>query len=267
MYVHVLKPDMKREDYQASSAFRNEYTGEIESMKRVFRRLRLKHYGEKRDFHGQDLDYEEFMQSDLEQRVTGISKVEKYFKAEIQNRQRAAFGIHADISGSTQGNIIWGIKAALSIVGNALSVSDHHYGLYASSDDLYVIKAPDEKWSEGINGKIASLTSLRGGIYFHKTSSIIADDIKRVGGNPRGIIIMSDFELNDDAGGAKNLVKSLYDAKIYPLLIAIGEEHEGNARMLTEDLGHEFYSVVPVDKLYTLPQEMFRLFKSFGVAR
>ncbi len=267
MHVHVLKPDMKRVDYQVVSDFRNEYTGEIESMKRVFRRLRLKHYGEKRDFHGQDLDYEEFMQSDLEQRVTGVSKVEKYFKAEIQNRQRAAFGIHADISGSTRGNIIQGIKAALCIVGNALSASDHQYGLYASSDDLYVIKAPDEKWSDGINGKIASLTSLHEGIYFHKTSSIIADDIKRVGGNPRGLIIISDFELNDDPGEAKKLVKSLYDAKIYPLLIAIGEEHEGNARMLTEDLGHEFYSVVPVDKLYTLPQEMFRLFKAFGVAR
>jgi len=265
--VRVLKPDITKKVLETEERFENKYVGETESMKRIFRQLQARFYGEKRDFEGQELDYEEFMQGELESRITGIRRDRRVFRKEVENRQRAVWGIHADTSGSTSGKIIEGIKAAFYIFGNGLSTSEHQYGLYSSSDDLYVLKSPDEKWNENVNRKITSLKSGGGGIYLDATSQVIAADLKRVGGNPKGLIIISDFEVCGDEKREKAIVRELYDAKIHPFLIAIGEEHEENAKRLTEDIGSDHYSVIPLDKLHELPNEMFRLFKTYGIAK
>ena len=152
-------------------------------------------------------------------------------------------------------------------MGNALAVSEHNYALYASEDSLYVLKSPVEKWRDEINTNIAGLKSGQGGIYLRATSSIIADDLKRVEGSPKGLIIISDFEVCGEKGDEKTICKELFDRKIYPFLIAIGEEHEENAREMVEDLGEEHYSSIPTNKIEELPEEVFRLFKTYGISR
>ncbi len=265
--VYVAEPKITEELIEKEKSFKEMYAGEIESMKRIFRQLQSKHYGDKMDFQGQELNYEDYMESELEFKVTGIKGNGKYFKRETLNEQRPAFGIHADVSGSTGGKIIEGIRAAFYIIGNSLSASDWNYGIYASSNNLLVLKDPTKKWNDGINYNIMDLESGGGGIYLASTSSVILNDLKRVEGNPKGLIVISDFKVCGDEDEEKRTAKRLQDSKVYPFYIAIGEEHEKNVRSMTKGISDEQYSVIPTDKLYELPQEMFRLFKTFGIAR
>lgn len=265
--VYVAEPQLTEDFAKKERSFKEKYAGEIESMRRIFRQLQLKHYGEKRDFQGQELDYEDYMQSELEFKVTGIKGNGRHFKRDTQNEQRPAFGIHADTSGSTSGDIIKGIRAAFYIIGNALSASDWNYGIYASADNLAVIKDPTKRWNDNINYSIMGLESGGNGIYLASTSSVIGDDLKRVDGNPKGLIVISDFEVCGEESKEIKIAKNLQDSKIYPFYIAIGKEHEENVRKMTREIGDEHYSVIPLNKLYELPNEMFKLFKTFGIAR
>ena len=262
--TYAIKPSDQKIPMEEKE-IRNRFAGEIESMKQMFRRLQLRHYGEKRDFEGHDLDYEEYLRADLEQKVTGIIGNGKYFREEYPNEQRPCFGIHADVSGSTAG-IIENIKAAFYVVGNALSASNWNYGLYASAERLCVIKDPTKKWEESINRKIMGLIGNGSGIYLARTSNIISKDLMRAGGNPKCLVVISDFEVCEEATDVK-VAADLMKSGIYPMYIAIGNEHEGNVKNVTRGLGEEHYSVIPLDKLNELPNEMFRLFKTFGIAR
>ena len=265
--IQVVEPQFSDKIAQIEKSFRDKYAGEIESMKRIFRQLQLKHYGDKRDFQGQELDYEEYMQSELESKVTGIKGNRSYFRRDTQNEQRPAFGIHADISGSTRGEIIEQIKSAFYIVGNALSASDWDYGLYASADNLVVLKEPVKKWNDAINHGIMALKAGGEGIYLSATNYAISEDLKRTDGNPKCLIVISDFEVCGEKNHEYKTAKILQDQKIYPFYIAIGSEHESNAKEMTREIGDEHYSVIPINRLYELPEEMFRLFKTFGIAR
>ena len=62
-------------------------------------------------------------------------------------------------------------------------------------------------------------------------------------------------------------MREVYDQKIYPFLVVIGREFEKYARGLTEDIGSDHYTVIDRDKVHELPNEMFRLFKTFGISR
>ena len=270
LLVSYVKPTITTESTRKEREFRDRYAGESESMKRIFRQLQLKHYGDRRDFEGQELDYETYMQDELESRVTGIKGNGRHFRRETRNEQKPTFGIHADISGSTRGQIIEGIRAAFYIMGNALSVSDWNYGLYASGNELGVIKEPHKKWSDEINHSIMNLEAGNlgsGGIYLNSTSSVIGADLARTEGSPKGLIIVSDFQVCGGKTEERMAAKKLYDQKIYPFLIAIGENHETNAAEMAREIGSEHYSVIPLNKLHELPTEMFRLFKTFGIAR
>ena len=216
MHVYAIEPEFRSALVKVEESLREKYAGEIESMKRIFRQLQVRHYGERRDLRGQELDYQEYMQSELEGKVTGIRSVGKYFKEDFKNVQKPSFGIHADISGSTAGRVIESIRAAFYIMGNALSASDWNYGLYASDDSLAVLKDPTKKWDDNINYSILSLGSGRNGIYLEATSSIISADLKRTGGNPKCLVVISDFEVCGDAEKEKAIARRLYNQKIYP---------------------------------------------------
>lgn len=265
--IFVFNPEFEPELVESVRKMENKYAGEIESMKRIFRQLQLKHYGEKRDFEGQELDYQDYLQGELEARVTRIKGNARAFRLEARNQQRPTFGIHADTSSSTRGRIIEGIRAAFYIIGNALSASDWNYGLYFSANKLGIIKDPTKKWEDSINPKILGLTAGGNGIYLETTSKAIAADLKRTNGNPRGLIVISDFEVCGDFKKEKAIAKKLREEKIYPFYIAIGAEHEDNVRELTEEIGAEHYSVIALDQLHELPNEIFRLFKTFGIAK
>lgn len=271
--MKVFKLESKANEWLSKyrENLRKEHNGDIERMKRVFKLLKLRDYGEKRDVEGLDLDYEQYLQGELEAKVTKIKGDEKNFYARNRNRLKPVLAIHSDASGSTSGEIIEAIKSCFYVIGNALSVSQCNYSMYVSGTSLGVIKSPTEKWNNNMNNVISGiqsgLTVGEGGIYLAATSSIIADDLKRVEGNPKGIIIISDFDVCGKKGLEKKAVKDLYDSKIYPLLIAIGNEHAENAKYLTSDIGEDFYSVVGLDQLNMLPEKLFRSFKKYGIAR
>ncbi len=263
--IDHCKSERKFPKTDAESYFER-YAAEVSSMKRIFRQLKARNYGDKKYFEGQELDFEEHLQEDLEAKATGIRVSRKSFIERAPNKVKPVFAIHGDVSGSTDGEILEAIKASFYIMGSALSVSEFNYSLYASDSSLYVLKSPTEKWTTDVTSKIASLDSWGSGIYFRKTSEVIARHLQRTEGNPKCMIVISDFESCDRAEVETGMIKELYDQKIYPLLIVIGEENEENAEFL-QDIKREHYSVIPTDKLNELPGEIFRLFKTFGIAR
>jgi hypothetical protein len=246
--------------------YNNDHTGEIEHLRRIFREIKSHDKNPVRDYDGDELDYESYLQGDLESQVTGIYGDGKHFLRYKKNLPKPCWGIHADISGSTSGTIIDGIRRAFYVIGNALSFSNHNFGVYASNDYLYVLKSPHEKWNEEINHKIASLESGGGGIHLYRTSEVIKQDMLKLKGKPRCMIIISDFQVCGE-NDTSDYVKSLYDQNIFPFLITIGEENEHYARNLVAGIGEENYSVIPTDEMHLLPHEIFRLIKIYGVSR
>jgi hypothetical protein len=267
--IKMVEPDFSEKVLEKERAFREEYAGEIESMKKIFRKLYLKHYGEKRDFQGQELDYSDYMQSELESKVTGIRGNGKYFSAEILNKQRPAWAVLADITPSTeQHGIIDQIRAGLFINGESLKVTDWPIGLFGFSGNyLYVIKDFSDKYGPEVSNKIIKLKREdSGGTYMASPVRTIGSLLRRQKEHPKGITIITDGE-DQNISEAKKALKEVYDQKMYPFLIIIGEEFEKYAKELTEDIGLEHYSIIPRDKVYEIPEEMFRLFKTFGIAR
>ena len=267
--IYVVEPEFSESVAKMEEFLRDKYAGEIESMKRIFRQLQLKHYGEKRDFQGEELDYGDYMQADLEHKVTGIKGNGRYFKTVTQNEQRPAWAVLADISPSTDPshyNIIEQIKASLLIQGEALGVTDFPFGLFAFSGDFYIVKDFPENYGPETSNKIISVERDEGGTYLGPSLRVVGSLLKRQKERPKGITIITDGESQyiDDAKAAMN---EMYDQKMYPFLIVIGSEFEKYAKHLTSDIGHEHYSIIERDRVYELPGEIFRLFKTYGIAR
>ena len=267
--IHVVEPQFTDEMTQREEGFRDRYAGEIESMKRIFRQLKLKHYGEKRDFQGQELSYEDYMQSELESKVTGIKGTGMYFRRDTQNEQRPAWAVLADITPSTeQHKILEQIRAGLFINAEALGVTDWPMGLFGFSNNvLYVINDFSDRYNPTSSNKIMALKREDdGGTYLGSSLRTVGSLLKRQTEHPKGITIITDGE-DQNLDDAKAAMREVYDQKMYPFLVVIGREFEKYARSLTEDIGSDHYTVIDRDKVYELPNEMFRLFKTFGIAR
>jgi nitric oxide reductase activation protein len=264
-----VEPNLTSEMARYESYLKQKYAGEIESMKRTFRLLRSKHYGNRMDFSGDDLDFEAYNQVDLECRVTGIKGQEKYFHAPTQNAKKPAWAVLADISPSTDPsdkNIIEQVKGGLLIQGESLGVTDYPFGLYAFSADLFVIKDYTQKYNTVIANKIVSVQRRDGGTNLGASLRVVGSLLARQSESPKGITIITDGE-SDNNIYARNAINELYSKKIYPFLIVIGSEFQKYAMELTSDIGPEHYSVIERDKVHELPWEMIRLFKTYGIAR
>ncbi|MHA1865245.1 MAG: hypothetical protein ACTSWZ_01955 [Candidatus Heimdallarchaeaceae archaeon] len=267
--IHVVEPQFTSEIAQREESFRDRYAGEIESMKRIFRQLQLKHYGDKRDFQGQELDYEDYMQSELEFKVTGIKGNGRHFKRDTQNEQRPAWAVLADMTPSTeQYKILEQIRAGLFINAEALGVTDWPIGLFGFSNNvLYVINDFPEKYGATSSNKIMALKREdSGGTYLGPPLRTVGSLLRRQREHPKGITIITDGE-DQNFDDAKAAMREVYDQKMYPFLVVIGKEFEKYAKGLTEDIGSDHYTLIDRNKVYELPNEMFRLFKTFGIAR
>lgn len=266
--VVQVKPLDNPKIREATHKNKMNYAGEIESMRRIFRQLKLRHYGTKRDFEGAELDYEALMQGELEAKVTGVQRERRIFVKETQNERRPTWAVLADVSRSTgQGhfNIIDPIKSALFIQGEALSASDCPFGLFTFSDGLYVLKDFTEQYTENTADKIMSAKPLNG-TALGQSLYAVGDLLRRQKEQPKGVTIVTDGQAND-MDYARDAITDLHKGKIHPFLIVIGKNLEDYAKDLTSQIGGEHYSVVEKNKLYELPNEMFRLFKTYGIAR
>lgn len=267
--IHVVETQFSDKIAQREESFRDKYAGEIESMKRIFRQLQLKHYGDKRDFQGQELDYEDYMQSGLEFKVTGIKGNGRYFKRNTQDKQRPAWAVLADITPSTEHyKILEQIRAGLFINAEALGVTDWPIGLFGFSGDvLYIMNDFPERYGPTSSNKIMALKREdTGGTYLGPPLRTVGSLLKRQREHPKGITIITDGE-DENFDDAKSAMREVYDQKMYPFLVVIGREFEKYARNLTEDIGSDHYTVIDKDKVHELPNEMFRLFKTFGIAK
>ena len=208
-------------------------------------------------------------ESELESKVTGIKGTGMYFRRDTQNEQRPAWAVLADITPSTeQHKILEQIRAGLFINAEALGVTDWPMGLFGFSNNvLYVINDFSDRYNPTSSNKIMALKREDdGGTYLGSSLRTVGSLLKRQTEHPKGITIITDGE-DQNLDDAKAAMREVYDQKMYPFLVVIGREFEKYARSLTEDIGSDHYTVIDRDKVYELPNEMFRLFKTFGIAR
>ena len=79
-------------------------------------------------------------------------------------------------------------------------------------------------------------------------------------------LLMDTYDTFDDKKeDERAMVKKLYDSRIFPFLICIGEEHEDHVKYLTGDIGSEHYSILSTDRTEDLPDEIFRLIRVYGL--
>ncbi len=264
-----VNPDYSDWVIRKEKELRDKYAYAIGSMKSIFRRLKQTHRSSRLDFSGQDLEYEEFLQTDLEREVTSISRNGRHFVSKSRFKHRPAWAVLADISPSTDldhYNIINEIKAGLLIQGEALGVTDYPFGLFAFSGNLYRIKDFPETYNPQVANKIISVCrkSDVAGTRLAASSKAVGHVLERQGERPRGITIITDGESTDK--GAPEVLKELYDNKVFPFVIVIGKEFDGYAKELTKHIGPKHYTLLGRDELHRLPDEMLRLFKTYGIA-
>ncbi|MFH1073376.1 MAG: VWA domain-containing protein [Nanoarchaeota archaeon] len=267
--IYVVQYRPSEEAKTEETLLKEGYTGEIESMKRIFRHLILKNYGDRRDYEGQNLEYDDYLQTDLERRVTGIAGHEKFFMSQVQNKQKPAWAVLADISGSTdpgEYNIIRQIKAGLLIHGESLGVTDYPFGLFAFSEEVYIIKDFPERYGPPTANKILTVRRESSGTILGPSLRVVGSLLSKQQEQPKGITIITDGE-SQNMDDARKAMNEMFEQKMYPFLIIIGKKFEKSAQALTADIGHEHYSIVERERLHELPGEMFRLFKTYGIAR
>ena len=100
-----------------------------------------------------------------------------------------------------------------------------------------------------------------GGTLMVNAIKYISDNLKKVEGIPKGFSIITDGE-PDTPGQVRDILKSLQEDGILPFLFVIGAEHEKCAKFLIDD-----YIIIKRDRLAELPNEVLRIFTTYGIMK
>jgi hypothetical protein len=225
----------------------------------------------------EEINIGEYVQAELEYEATGVRPNKKMFRKRARIKKKAAWAILADISSSTAFGfgyrIIDYIKDALLIQGEALNYSGYPFGIFAFhsggilfreimnyKDTVYTIKDFKENYGEENRGRIMSLSPY-GGTLMVNAIKYISDNLKKVEGIPKGFSIITDGE-PDTPEDVRESLKGLQEDGILPFLFVIGAEHEKCAKFLIDD-----YVIIKRDRLAELPNEVLRIFTTYGIMK
>ncbi|MBI5065601.1 VWA domain-containing protein [Candidatus Woesearchaeota archaeon] len=267
--VYVAEPSTDSSIDQKIEALSNDYGIETENMKKVFTKLQSQEKRAVRDLSGEDFDYEEYLEGELEYTMTGLKTVRKCFITETIDLPRAAWAFLSDISRSTFDYNIWReIQAAMYMIGEGVGTTQNPFALYSFASDLFVVKDFPEKYNPLVVNKLVSVKSIgiRTGTNLGPSLKVIGDLLKKQPEQQKGIIVVTDGQA-DDFNEAKESLKYLKDLGIHPFIILIGKQFEEYAKKLTADIGEDHYTIIERDKLHDLPEEMLRLFTKYGLAK
>jgi len=253
------------------------YNGEIRAIESYFKRLKERYQGKKRAKQGEEINIGEYVQAELEYEATGVRPNKKMFRKRARIKKKAAWAILADISSSTgfgfEYKIIDYIKNALLIQGEALNYSGYPFAIFAFhsggrllkeiidyKDTVYIIKDFKENYTEDSRGRIMSLYPY-GGTLMVNAIEYIAEKLKEVEGRPKGFSIITDGE-PDSPEAVRDALSKLTENEILPFLFVIGQEHEEYAKSLIDD-----YVIIKKDKISELPNEVLRIFTTYGIIK
>lgn len=275
--VNIAIPQGSHSDIERAHKTIEKYDGEIRAIESYFKRLEERYRGKKKARTGEEINIGEYVQAELEYEATGVRPNKKMFRKRARIKKKAAWAILADISSSTAFGfgyrIIDYIKDALLIQGEALNYSGYPFGIFAFhsggilfreimnyKDTVYTIKDFKEEYSEENRGRIMSLSPY-GGTLMVNAIKYISDNLKKVEGIPKGFSIITDGE-PDTPEEVRESLKGLQEDGILPFLFVIGAEHEKCAKFLIDD-----YVIIKRDRLAELPNEVLRIFTTYGIMK
>lgn len=275
--VNIAIPEGSRSDIERADKIIEKYNGEIRAIESYFKRLEERYRGKKKARAGEEINIGEYVQAELEYEATGVKPNKKMFRKRARIKKKAAWAILADISSSTAFGfgyrIIDYIKDALLIQGEALNYSGYPFGIFAFhsggalfkeimnyKDTVYIIKDFKENYTEKNRGRIMSLSPY-GGTLMVNAIKYITDNLRKVEGIPKGFFIITDGE-PDTPEEVRDIFKSLQEDGILPFLFVIGAEHEKCAKFLIDD-----YVIIKRDRLADLPNEVLRIFTTYGIMK
>jgi nitric oxide reductase activation protein len=275
--VILRRPKGSPNDIENAHKTIEEYNGEIRAIESYFRRLEERYKGKKRAKQGEEINIGEYVQAELEYEATGVRPNKKMFRKRARIKKKAAWAVLADISSSTGFGfgykIIDYIKSALLIQGEALNYSGYPFGIFAFhsggrllkeminyKDTVYIVKDFKENYSEDSRGRIMSLYPY-GGTLMVNAIEYIAENLKEVEGRPKGFSIITDGE-PDTPEAVRDLLSKLPENEILPFLFVIGQEHEKCAKSLIDD-----YVIIKRDRIGELPNEVLRIFTTYGIIK
>lgn len=275
--VNIAIPQGSHSDIERAHKTIEKYDGEIRAIESYFKRLEERYRGKKKARTGEEINIGEYVQAELEYEATGVRPNKKMFRKRARIKKKAAWAILADISSSTAFGfgyrIIDYIKDALLIQGEALNYSGYPFGIFAFhsggilfreimnyKDTVYTIKDFKEDYSEENRGRIMSLSPY-GGTLMVNAIKYISDNLKKVEGIPKGFSIITDGE-PDTPEEVRESLKGLQEDGILPFLFVIGAEHEKCAKFLIDD-----YVIIKRDRLAELPNEVLRIFTTYGIMK
>lgn len=275
--VNIAIPQGSHSDIERAHKTIEKYDGEIRAIESYFKRLEERYRGKRKARTGEEINIGEYVQAELEYEATGVRPNKKMFRKRARIKKKAAWAILADISSSTAFGfgyrIIDYIKDALLIQGEALNYSGYPFGIFAFhsggilfreimnyKDTVYTIKDFKEDYSEENRGRIMSLSPY-GGTLMVNAIKYISDNLKKVEGIPKGFSIITDGE-PDTPEEVRESLKGLQEDGILPFLFVIGAEHEKCAKFLIDD-----YVIIKRDRLAELPNEVLRIFTTYGIMK
>jgi nitric oxide reductase activation protein len=275
--VYLKVPRACNYDIKEARRIIDKYSGEIGAIESYFRKLEERYRGKKRARQGEEIDIREYVQAELEYEATGIRPDKKMFKKRAPVKRKAAWAVLADISASTGFGfgyrIIDYIKDALLIQGEALGYSGYPFGIFAFhsggsslkeminyKDTVYIIKDFKEEYTDQSRGRVMSLYPY-GGTLMVNAIEYISDNLKKIEGSPKGLSIITDGE-PDIPGEVKAILDRIQKDGIFPFLFVIGSEHERCAKSLIDN-----YVIIKKDRISELPNEVLRIFTTYGIIK
>ncbi|MBI2450203.1 MAG: VWA domain-containing protein [Candidatus Nealsonbacteria bacterium] len=240
------------------------HSGEIERMIKIFRHLKQEAMLPKRKRDGQELELDEYIQSELKKEATGVDSQEPMFLNEIKKKPNPAWAILQDISGSTSG-IIEELKAASIILGETMKRSNYHFGLYAFNSDasgkdyLYPLKDFEEKYSLDSLKKILNLQS-DGGTGMADAIKYLTEKLLKLPGFPRGLIVVTDGMPNRLAP-VERVIKEAASRGVIVIFVCVGQHLPEISKIVKE------YISIKNEEIHKLPQEMLAIFRKYRLAR
>jgi len=238
----------------------NRHAGEIEGTIRVFRQLRKEALLPKRSKEGQEVDLQDYIQSELKKEATGIFSSEPIFVTERKHKLNPGWAILLDVSGST-GDILEEIKAAAIILAEALKRSNYQFGLFAfrsnelGKDTLYPLKNLNEKYSEASVKRILALESW-GGTGMADSLGYLAKELIGLKCDPKGIIVVTDGEPNR-LWPVQRVLEEIHKKRIFSIFICIGVHLPSLAEIVKE------YIWLDQHQIDDLPSELLRIFRVY----
>lgn len=244
------------------------YIGLVHLIRRQFEMLRPQYRKLKRQFYGEEIDIDAFIEAKADMKA-GVTPSEKLYIKTDKRERDIAVAFLVDLSGSTTGWVIETEKEALVLMCEALQILGDKYAIFGFSGrtrkqcDFYKIKDFEETYSKEIKARISGMDAsdyTRMGPPIRHLNDILEKESAKI----KIMIILSDgkpedFDEYKGEVGIEDTRKALIEAKrkhIRPFCITIDK---GASDYISRMYGDVSYIIL--DDIKDLPRKLPEVYR------